>query len=160
MSRPRPTAYDKAGELLARRPYFRAELAARLARAGYEEDEIAGALARLARVGYLDDEALAAAEAERLRERKGLGRARIAADLSRRGAPRSIASEVASESPEEELARARAEAERWSATSRKPQPAALARFLERKGFSPRTIVAVLEDFGDGEAVEPGGPEDG
>ena len=150
MSRPRPTAYDKAGELLARRPYFRAELAARLARAGYEEDEIAGALARLARVGYLDDEALAAAEAERLRERKGLGRARIAADLSRRGAPRSIAAEVATESPDDELTRARDEAARWSAKTRNPQPATLARYLERKGFSARSIVAVLEDLGEGE----------
>ena len=160
MSRERRSAFDKAGELLARRPYFRAELAARLARAGYEEEEVAAATARLARLGYLDDDALAAAEAERLRERKGLGRVRIAADLSRRGAPRAIAAEVASESPEDELARARAEAGRWAATSRRPQPASLARFLERKGFSPRTIVAVLEDFGDGEAVEPGGPEDG
>ncbi len=153
MSPSRPSAFDKAGELLARRPYFRAELAARLARADYDGEEIAAAMEKLVRLGYLDDEALATAEAARLRDRKGLGRARIAADLSRRGAPRPLAAEAATESPDDELTRARDEASRWSAKTRHPQPAALARYLERKGFSARSIVAVLEDLGEGEVGE-------
>ena len=150
MSRERPSAFDKAGELLGRRPYFRAGLAARLARGGYEPAEIDEAVERLARLGYLDDEALAAAEAARLRDRRGLGRARVAADLARRGAPEQVAAEVAAESPEDELARARDAAARWQAKARRPERAALARHLERRGFSPRAIFTILDDFAERE----------
>ncbi|MBP1644059.1 MAG: recX, partial [Acidobacteria bacterium] len=80
------TALDKALQLVARRPHFRAELRRKLVARGFDEDEVAAALGRLTELGYLDDAELAAREGERLRERRGLGRAGIAAELARKGA--------------------------------------------------------------------------
>ncbi|GMU66146.1 MAG: hypothetical protein AMXMBFR36_24200 [Acidobacteriota bacterium] len=142
----RPSAFDRATALLAARPHFAAELRRKLAARGYESEEIDGALARLSSLGYLDDEALAAAEADRLRERRGLSRSGVAAELARKGVERgAVAAAVAGVSPEEELVTARATAERWLA-GRRPDGAALARHLARKGYAGHVIFRVLKDL--------------
>ena len=79
----------------------RAELDARLQRAGVEEAEREETLDSLERLGYLDDERTAALRAARLAER-GYGDAYIRAELERRGLPAEAA--VADLEPEAERA--------------------------------------------------------
>lgn len=142
----RPSALDRATALLAARPHFAAELRRKLAARGYDGEEIEVALGRLASLGYLDDDALAAGEAARLRDRKGLSRSGVAAELARKGVDRgAVAAAVAGVSPDQELATARAAAERWLA-GRRGDGAALARHLARKGYAGHVIFRVLKDL--------------
>ncbi|HVR10439.1 MAG TPA: RecX family transcriptional regulator, partial [Thermoanaerobaculia bacterium] len=81
-----PPCYDRACRLLALRPHFASELAGKLARRGYPRPEIEQALARLTREGWLDDAAAARGLVASLLARGALGRARLRAELERRGA--------------------------------------------------------------------------
>ena len=111
-------------------------------------EEIEETLNRLESQGYLDDRAAARSFVES-RLGRGEGRARLRAELSRRGAPDEIAEEALAElTPEDDLPAARAAAERWERQGGR-DPRALARHLDRKGFSRRAIVAVLTTRGDG-----------
>ena len=144
--RPRPSAFDHAVRLLGQREHFRDELARKLIQKGHPEDEVEAALSRLAALGYLDDAALAAGEAERLRERKGLGRAGVAAELRRKGAgAAAVESALAGGSAEDERERARATAERWLRTHR-PDAGALARHLGRKGYARSVVYQLVAEL--------------
>jgi len=146
------TCYDQAVKLLARRTHFRRELGDKLARRGYPPEEVAETLDRLASRRYLDDgQAARQFVAGRLARTGGYGRARLAAELAARGVEGGMAREVLDELlPEDDLPAARAEARRWAgaagARSGK-SPEALARRLERRGFSSRAIAAVLRERG-------------
>nr|WP_240922296.1 regulatory protein RecX [Oleiagrimonas sp. C23AA] len=70
--------------LLARREQSRRELSMKLARAGYERDEVEQALDRLADDRYQDDERFAGVMA-RSRAGQGYGPARIRAELKSHG---------------------------------------------------------------------------
>jgi regulatory protein len=143
---PKLPAFERAAALLAARPHFAGELRRKLAARGYDREEVEEALTRLSSLGYLDDESLAAAEAERLRERKGLSRSGVAAELARKGVERgAVAAAVAGVSPGDELDTARAAAERWLA-GRRGDGAALARHLARKGYAGHVIFRVLKDL--------------
>ena len=150
----RPSAYAKAVDLLARRAHFSAELRAKLTRRGYPGEEVEEAISRLRGHGYLDD--LAAARdfvAGRL-AREPLGRRRLAADLARRGAPEEVVSAVLDEVlPDDDRAAARTAADTWLARRRNPSKPALARYLERRGFSAAAIWGAL-DAVELEAVDP------
>lgn len=135
------TCYDRAVRLLAARPHFRAELEAKLAQRRYPEEEIAAALDRLAAEGYLDDLRTACDFVAHRLEQKMEGRLRLKAELVRRGAPEEAVAAALAEVPEDDLEAAREAAEKW-ARGHRPDPAALARHLARKGFSRRAIVAV------------------
>jgi regulatory protein len=144
--------YQRAARLLAGRPHFRAELAAKLAQRGFPDDEIAAALARLQAEGWLDDARTAVDFVAHRRERGGIGRLGLQAELVRRGAPGdAVEAALAGLDEEDDLAAARAAAARWSRTARRPDPAALARHLARKGFSRRAIVAALNEAPGGSA---------
>jgi regulatory protein len=152
----RASAYDRAVALLAQRTHFRAQLATKLAKRGYPEDEVEAALDRLAGLGYLDDHRAAREYAEAKLARGPLGRRRLAADLARQGAPRAAADAVLDELlPEDDRAAAREAARAWLAKKRgvvKPQ--SLAGHLERRGFSPGSIWTVLDDL-DADASDLG-----
>jgi regulatory protein len=141
-------SYLKAARLLAGRPHFRAELAAKLRQRGIPEEEIAAALDRLTAEGYLDDTRAAADFVAHRRERGGEGKLRLRAELVRRGAAaEAIDAALADLGEEDDLAAAEAAAERWrrsAGSARREDPSALARHLARKGFSSRAIVAVLK----------------
>lgn len=149
MARTKPSAYQKAVELLARRAHFRRELAAKLAARSYPEEEIEQALARLADQGYLDERETARQWLDARLARGPEGRLRLIAELSRRGAdPEVIDQVVAERVPDDDREAARQAAERWQARrSGPPRPEALARHLERKGFAPGTIRGLLEGLG-------------
>ena len=149
------TALDKALQLVARRPHFRAELRRKLVARGFDEDEVAAALGRLTELGYLDDAELAAREGERLRERRGLGRAGIAAELARKGAgPAEVDGALAGGDAGSELEAARAVGRRWLA-GRRPDAAALARHLDRKGYAGNVIFRVLRELIPDAPGDPG-----
>lgn len=142
MTRERPSCYQKAADLLARRAHFSAELAAKLRARGYAEDEVASALDRLTRHGYLDDRRTAADFAAARLARGPIGRRRLAAELGRRGAPPEAIDEVLESLPRDETAAARAAAARWNGRG---GPAALARRLDRLGFGGAAIREALEE---------------
>ena len=167
-SNERPSAYGKAVDLLARRAHFTAQLRDKLARRGYPPEEVDEALVRLARHGYLDDRTAARDFAAARLAREPLGRRRLAADLSRRGAPEEVVSEVLDELlPDDDRAAAREAAATWLSRRRNPNKPALARYLERRGFSPAAIWGALEavewpsgeDGDGGDGGEDGGGDD-
>jgi SOS response regulatory protein OraA/RecX len=143
---------ERALRLLAARSHFRRELASKLASRGFASAEVTATLDALAAQGYLDDERTAVELVRERRERRGWGRARLQAELQRRGAPAgAVDSALAGIGSEDDLALARQAAARLLRRGA-AQPAALARHLARKGFSQRAILAVLEDTGAAEGV--------
>jgi regulatory protein len=116
------------------------ELERRLARAGYEPDEVAAAVADLEEVGLVDDERFARELAESKR-RRGMGRRAGLAALRAKGVDREIAEQAVGEvNPEDEADRAyelaRARLERLRSV---PPDVAYRRtvgFLVRRGFEP------------------------
>ena len=144
---PAPTSYQKAVQLLGSRPHFRRELQAKLAQRGFPAEEIEEALDRLAAQGYLDDSKTAAGFVEQRLSRTSEGRARLRAELEKRGAPAEAIDDALAALPEDDLEPAREAAERWQRLHPRGEPAALARHLARKGFSRRAIFALLKtDF--------------
>ena len=146
--RPQPSAYERAVGFLTRRAHFSAELERKLRQRGYPDEEIAAALARLRSEGYLDDAALAREFVAAKATRSGIGKARARADLARRGLGAEVARDAAEAAlPQDDLQDAREAARRWGRTHR-PDAAALGRHLQRKGFSTRAIVRILQDLGE------------
>jgi regulatory protein len=157
------TARERALRLLATRSHFRAELARKLTARGFSRSDVETALGELSAGGYLDDARTAAELVAERRERRGWGRARLLAELARRGAPaEAVSAALATLGPEDDLALARVAAERWwrrGAARPGPQrPAALGRHLARKGFSHRAILAVLAEAGEAEGAGLDGAE--
>jgi regulatory protein len=146
--------YDQACRLLALRPHFRAELAAKLRRRGQPGPEIEQALDRLTREGWLDDAAAARGLVASRLARGAEGRPRLRAELERRGAPPEAVAAALDELPDDDLPAAREAARRWHGKS----AAALARHLARKGFSRRAIFAVLKEHPAGAATADDLPE--
>lgn len=145
-------AQAKALDLLTRRPHFRRELAQKLGQRGFPPDEVEPLLDRLEDLGYLDDARCAAEMVRGPLARKGYGPRRMRAELARRGAADEVVDEsLAVAFPEGESEAARQVAERFLRT-RKPDPAALARHLDRKGYSQGVVLELLESF------EPPGAE--
>ncbi len=152
------SAYDRGLDLLARRMHFAAELRTKLGRRGYADPEVDGAIERLVAGGYLNEQE-AAHMLVRSLQRRGYGRRRFELDLRRRGAD-AVATGAALEcvGDEDEVERAGSVAARWRSTHPARDAAALARHLERRGFAPRTIGAVLFDSADG-STEQAVPEE-
>jgi len=110
-------AYSRALRLLGQRAHLRAELRRKLLQRGFDGDEVEAALIRCTEQGYLDDTRTAAALASEGQQRRGWGRAKVKAELVRRGASgASIEAALATTSDEAELARARELAARWRRT--------------------------------------------
>jgi len=82
----RTSAYEAGVRLLARRAHSTAELRRKLARRGYEGDDVDGAVARLSRLGYLDDAAFA--EGHVRRRSSARGPLALSAELAARGVER------------------------------------------------------------------------
>lgn len=138
------SAYDQAVKLLARRTHFRREIEGKLAQRGYAPAEVEEALARLAERRYLDDGEAARQYVAGKLGRGGYGRVRLQAELDARGVERGVSRAVLDDLlPEDDLEAAREEARRHAGKA----PAALARRLERRGFSARAIAQVLRDRG-------------
>lgn len=158
---------DRALGLLAQRAHFRRELETKLSARGFAPDEVAVVLDELAVKGLVDDVATATAFVA-LRRRKGIGRARLAGELRTKGAAPEVITAVLEagdpDSPDgdrggDETASAVAVARRWLSTRRSSaDEAALARHLERRGFTWSTIQAVRQTL-RAEVTGPGCAEE-
>lgn len=132
----------KAADLLSRRDHFRSELERKLLQRGFPPEVVETALERLTELRYLDDGAAARRWAAAAVERKGFGPRRLLVELTRRGVGQEDARvAVDAALPDGESAAARKAAARFR---RAGDPAAVARHLERKGFSSGVIIEILE----------------
>jgi len=139
-------AFRKAVELLARRSHFERELRRKLEARGFDEASCVATLDRLRELGYVDDRSTARELIASKLRRGPLGRRRLLADLLRRGAEAEVAEEALDDVlPGGERDRARAAAESWLARGRGDRRA-LARHLERKGFSGGDILRTVEEL--------------
>ncbi len=92
---------EAAADMLAARDYMKDELAQKLLKKGYSEEEAFSCIRQLAELGYVDDEALVSGLA-RQAAAKGRGRRRIAFDLRRRGAKERLVKKALEEISEDE----------------------------------------------------------
>ena len=130
-----PDPVEIAARALRHRDRSRAQIVARLERAGVDGERATHALETLERVGYVDDARFAAARAAALADR-GLGDAAIRDDLEASGIDGPVVGDaLASLTPEAERAATIAENE-----GRTVKTAAR---LARKGFSEESIEAAL-----------------
>jgi regulatory protein len=158
----RPSAYDKALSLLARRAHFGRELERKLAARAYPADEVQEALTRLRGEGWVDDDKAAADFVDSRLRRGGVGARRLRADLAGRGASAATATEALKDlGRDEEFAQARAAADRWLRTHSlrdERDRGALSRFLQRRGFPSAVIFRILDRRAD-DGDAGGEPED-
>lgn len=147
------SAREQALRLLARREHGRRELATKLASRGFPTTEIEQALTELQEQGWLDDVRAARHYARELFESRGFGRTRVIQMLQARGFSEAEIRSGIEEFDRADLEEARAwkAAERFRQVGRK-RPDAFVRHLERLGFGPRVIVAVLGRAGLEEAM--------
>jgi regulatory protein len=132
---PRRDAREAAIGALDRRDRTVAELEGWLAERGYEQPEIAAALAELIELGALDDERYARVFAEDKRALAGWGPERIEAELLGRGIPREIAERAGGEDREAQLERARhLLGERGHSAADDRERARALGFLTRRGY--------------------------
>jgi regulatory protein len=137
--------YDKAVQLLSRRPHFRRQLQAKLEQREYPREEIEATLERLADLGFLDERRCAEEFVELRLRRSPVGRRRLRGELLQRGADAELVEATLDRTlPADDLEPARVAAARW-ARGRSVDRAALARFLDRQGFSQRAILRLLDE---------------
>ena len=144
-------AYAEAVERLARQPQSRAALALRLARLGYAEDAVRGALERAQADGYLDDREFAASVVRR--RSQGRGHAMIAQELRAKGIEDpDAAAALADAEPENEraLSLGRALLARKRPANPEELRAIVAPRLSRRGFSSglvyRTCLTLSDEW--------------
>ena len=120
-SKPPPagSAFDAGIRLLARRAHSRVEVRRKLARRGYDPDEVQDAVARLTDLGYLDDASFAVGH---VRRRSGTrGPLALSAELAERGVDKAVVgAALAGFDRAAQVAAATRLAERLSAGKRPP----------------------------------------
>ena len=147
------SCYDKALQLLAQRPHFKSELVRKLSSRGFDSELIATSLDRLEKEKYLDDLAFATEWAAGSLRRRGFGVNGLRRELQKRGLEEEVTSAVIDQAfPDGDTALAKKVGHEWMGRGGRSREA-LARHLERKGFSRASIWKVVENF------EPNDPDD-
>lgn len=139
--RPKPSAYDKALGLLARREQSRLELKRKLGQGGYEPDEAAAALDRLGEQRYQDDERFAGMLV-RNRAGQGYGPVRIRMELKTHGVDDTTIDQLLEEADTDWLASAAGQLHKrygGKPPADHAERAKRAQFLLRRGFSAATV---------------------
>ena len=142
--------FEKALQLLARRPHFRRELIAKLEARGFPPEVVGSTVEKLDRRQLLDDRANARQMATGSLSRKGFGPRRMQAELRRRGVEEEIAAEVVREvypDSESEMVMARKFASNRARRGRVDKEA-LARSLDRRGYSKAVVFRILSELSD------------
>ena len=139
-------AHRAALDLLARRSHFEIEVERKLAQKGFAAGDVRGAIERLRGSKLLDDRRTAVELVKTRLRRAPQGRRRLRAELQRKG----LGSEVIDAALEEvasadEADLAREAARRFQRRRRSSDPRALARHLDRLGFTTRDILALSEE---------------
>ena len=143
-------AHLVAANLLARRPWTRADLARRLIRRGAPGEVADAVVAELTARGYLDDAAYARQWVES-RSARGYGAARLRAELRSRGVNAALVdAAIGGLTPDTVLDRAFALARRrWPVIARgRPERVAarLSEYLLRRGYAPGVVVRVVREL--------------
>lgn len=149
--KPKPTALEKAVELLARQEHSSARLREKLRRRDYAPEEIDAAIARLEERHYLNDEESCARQYQKLYEESGMSVRQIEQKLLTRGFPSSLVRVSAPKDEgreERELSAAiRSLCSRFRAAAPR---AKMKQFLYRRGFSygicDSATSAFLEEY--------------
>ena len=94
-------AYQAALKMLSRRDYFRVELEDRLARKGYQTEEIERAMDRCSHLNLVNDARLAERFVEFRSADRGWGPRRLVAELRRRGVAGELAEEASRLAPDQ-----------------------------------------------------------
>ncbi|MBD8872029.1 regulatory protein RecX [Rhodanobacter sp. DHB23] len=139
--KPRPTAYDKALGLLARREQSKRELRRKLDQGGYAGEESDAALARLGDQRYQDDERFAAMLL-RNRASQGYGPARIRMELKTHGLADAAIRQLLDECEVDWNASAMNQLRRrygGKPAADREEQGKRAQFLLRRGFSAATV---------------------
>lgn len=142
---------------LARRAMSTRELHDHLRQREFDESEVNAELDRLDDAGLLDDGDLAETLVQRLRERKGLGRSALVAELKRRKLhPDAIDAALAEFEADDEVARATDLAQRRAPQLRsldsETAKRRLGAYLMRKGYDGSVVSTAVA-----RALEPTGP---
>jgi SOS response regulatory protein OraA/RecX len=155
---PKPPAVRKASiNALARKGMSSAEMVTLLENREIEPDEVAAEVERLESAGLLDDRVLAEDLVRSLRDRKGLGKSAITAELRRRRVDQSAIDEaLESVDVDDELERATEvaikRAGQLSSYDRATAERRLSAFLQRRGYSGSVVGAAVNA-----ALGPAGP---
>lgn len=137
----KPSAYDKALGLLARREHSRRELKLKLRQRGYEGEEAGAALDRLGEQRYQDDDRFAEALV-RNRSAQGYGPQRLRAELKSHGLSDARIRELLDAAEIDWTALAAAQLRRRYGSAASADPAERVRraqFLLRRGFAAATV---------------------
>ncbi|GLQ96312.1 regulatory protein RecX [Dyella mobilis] len=137
----RPSAYNKALGMLARREHSRRELRQKLDRGGYAGDEANEALDRLGQQHYQDDDRFAELLI-RSRSAQGYGPMRVRAELKSHGLPDARIRNLLNEAGLDWTGIASAQLRRRygsAGTSDPSERARRAQFLLRRGFPAATV---------------------
>jgi len=155
---PKPPAVRKASiNALARKGMSSAEMVTLLENREIEPDEVAAEVERLEAAGLLDDTVLAQDLVNTLRDRKGLGKSAITAELRRRRVDQAAIDEaLESVDVDDELERATEvavkRAGQLSSYDRTTAERRLSAFLQRRGYSGSVVGAAVKA-----ALGPAGP---
>jgi regulatory protein len=138
-----------AGDLLSRRAWTRADLAARLRRRGAPAEVATEVVDDLVGRGYVDDAAFAR-QWVATRAARGYGAGRLRLELRARGvAPPLIAAALGALGGDAALARAREVARRRLPALRRGRPDRVASrlrdYLQRRGFAMGVVVRVVRE---------------
>ncbi|MBR1759864.1 MAG: regulatory protein RecX [Schwartzia sp.] len=145
--KPKPSALEKAVELLAAREQSKRRLSDKLRLRGYEEEEIDAALARLEERRYLDDEAACARAFQRMYEDGAMSLRQIGQKLLQRGFPAALVRASAPEDEGRDGHERQAAARALRGRFRSPAPRAkMKQFLYRRGFSCEVCDAATDAF--------------
>ena len=151
----KPSAYNKALGLLARREHSRKELRQKLDRSGYARDEASEALTRLGEQHYQDDDRFAEALI-RNRSAQGYGPMRLRAELKSHGLSDARIRSLLDVAEIDWAASAAAQLRRRYGAGGSLEPAERARraqFLLRRGFPAATVRDVTHADVDDAADE-------
>ena len=142
----RPSAYDRALGLLARRDHSRRELTRKLSAKGYTPDETAPAVAALSEGREQSDDRFAEVLI-RQRSGAGYGPLRIEAELTSHGIDPRTCREALAAIDWLEIARAHV-VRRYGETSDRATREKAAQYLQRRGFPSGVIAKALALPGD------------
>ena len=153
--KPKPSAYNKALGLLARREHSRRELRQKLGRNGYAGDEANAALDRLGEQSYQDDDRFAEALI-RNRSSQGYGPMRLRAELKTHGLSDARIRSLLDAAEIDWASTAATQLNRRFGSAGTADPAERARraqFLLRRGFPAATVRDVTHADVDDAADE-------
>ena len=151
---------DAALRLLSAKPHTIEQLKKKLARKGYDTDEIDSVISELAHAGYLDDHEYAQRFAEQKRRQSFYGKRHIIRQLTEKGVPADIAKKAVeidySQEDEFDLAdqAIKKKMARWLDN---PDQEKIRRrlygYLQRKGFSDSIIYKAMQNYIASEAED-------